>query len=157
PGGWIVGQGDMQSLWAVRARLRHDTAANAAHVAAPSTELERVVTHWHPRLDLDRLLVALSEEILAATDEEGRAAAAQGRKIASAAREVRLLVEAACADADEDLDRNLSGNGIEKDLDEKAFGERALDEKALDEDLVEPAARPRPAGALRRGSHHQRH
>jgi hypothetical protein len=58
------------------------------------------VTHWHPRLDLVRLIEALSNEILAASDEEVRASATHGRTIASAAREIRLLVEAACADVD---------------------------------------------------------
>jgi hypothetical protein len=100
-----------------------------------------VVTHWHPRLDLARLLDALAEEILAATDEEVRAAAAQGRKIASAAREVRLLVRTACADVDEDLDRNLNNKRQEDDLNE----------------VLEPGAGPRPTGAHRRPSHHQRH
>jgi hypothetical protein len=101
------------------------------------------LTRWHPNLDLVRLIEALSEEILAATDDEVRASASgPGRKIASAAREVRWLIESAWADVDEDLDRNLNGPGREKDP---------------DDELIEPGAGPRPAGALRRPSHHQRH
>jgi hypothetical protein len=100
------------------------------------------VTRWHPRLDLARLIEALSEEILAATDEEVRASAGPGRKLASAAREVRLLIRTACADVDGELDRNLNGPGPENDP---------------DDDLIEPGAGPRPAGAPRRPSHHQRH
>jgi hypothetical protein len=100
-----------------------------------------VVTRWHPNLDLARLFEALSEEILAATDDEVRASAGPGRKLASAAREVRWLIKAACADVDEELDRSLNGTGLEK----------------YPDDLIEPGAGPRPAGAPRRPSHHQRH
>jgi hypothetical protein len=56
-----------------------------------------------------------------------------GRKIASTAREVRLLIKAARADKDE---------GVTADL---------------DDGLREPGAAPRPAGIPRRPSHHQRH
>jgi hypothetical protein len=54
------------------------------------------VTRWHPRLELARLLEALSEGIIAATDEEVRQM--HGRPVASTAREVRSLVKAARAD-----------------------------------------------------------
>jgi hypothetical protein len=100
-----------------------------------------VVTHWRPNLDLARLLDALSEEILAAADEEVRASAGPGRKVANAAREVRLLIRTVCADGDEDPDRTLKGPDLEEP----------------DQDLIEPGARPRPASAPRRPSHHQRH
>lgn len=99
------------------------------------------MTRWHPNLDLARLFEALSEEIFAATDEEVRASAGPGRKFASAAREVRCLVEAACAEADEVLVRNLNQG-------------RARDPG---DDPIEPGTGPRPAGAPRRPSHHQRH
>jgi hypothetical protein len=101
-----------------------------------------VVTRWHPNLDLARLFEALSEEILAATDDEVRASAGPGRKLASAAREVRWLVKAACADADDEPDRTFKGPGMEKDP---------------DSDSIEPGAGARPAGARRRPAHHQRH
>jgi hypothetical protein len=92
------------------------------------------MTRWHPRLDLVRLFEALSEEILAATDAEvRRASAMQGRKIASTAREVRLLIKAARAEVDEDLGRDM------------------------DEDLGEPEEGLRPTRVLRRASHGQRH
>jgi hypothetical protein len=97
------------------------------------------VTRWQPNLDLARLIEALSKEILAATDDEVRASAGPGRKLASAAREVRWLIKAACADVDEDLDRNLNGGWDP------------------DDDRIEPGAGPRPAGVLRRPSHQQRH
>jgi hypothetical protein len=101
-----------------------------------------VVTRWHPNLDLARLFEALSEEVLAATDDEVRASAGPGRKLASAAREVRWLIKAACADADEELDRSLKSSGLDKDPDDNP---------------IEPGAGPRPAGTPRRPSHHQRH
>ncbi|MBV8534610.1 MAG: hypothetical protein JO128_03395, partial [Alphaproteobacteria bacterium] len=90
------------------------------------------------RLELARLIEALSEDILAASDEEVRAAVGPGRKVARDAREVRLLVKAAC----EDVDGHLDGPGLEKD--------RA-------EGRIEPGAGPRPTGALRRALHLQRH
>jgi len=99
------------------------------------------VTRWHPHFDLVHLIEALSEEILAATDEEVRASGGYRRTIAGAAREVKLLIESACAEVDEDLGTDLN-KGREKDP---------------DEDLIEPGAGPRPAGAPRRPSHHQRH
>jgi len=100
-----------------------------------------MVTRWHPPFDLLHLIEALSEEILAATDEEVRVSAGHRRTIASAAREVKLLVESACAEADEVLERNLNES-------------RA---RGPDDDLIEPGTGPRPAGAPRRPSHHQRH
>jgi hypothetical protein len=50
---------------------------------------------WWPHIDLERLSAALSEEILAATDEDVRAASAvSGHAVAGAAHEVRELIEA---------------------------------------------------------------
>ena len=99
------------------------------------------MTRWHPHFDLVHLIEALSEEILAATDEEVRASGGHRRTIASAAREVKLLLESACAEADEVLERNLN-EGRAKDL---------------DDDQIGPGTGPRPAGAPRRPSHQQRH
>ena len=98
------------------------------------------MTRWHPPFDLLHLIEALSEEILAATDEEVRASGGPRRTFAGAAREVKLLVERACAEADEIVERNLNEG-------------RA---KNLDDDLSEPGTGPRPAGAPRRLPHHQR-
>jgi hypothetical protein len=89
------------------------------------------VTRWQPCLELTRLLDALSEEIIAADDEEIRQL--QGRTIAGTAREVRLLIEAARADREE---------GVRMEL---------------DDGLCEPGPAPRPAGMHRRPSHQQRH
>jgi hypothetical protein len=50
---------------------------------------------WRPHIDLASLSAALSEEILAATDEDVRAASAvSGHAVAGAAHEVRELIEA---------------------------------------------------------------
>ena len=88
------------------------------------------MTRRQPCRDLTRLLDALSEEIIAATDEEVQAM--HGRAVANTAREVGLLIKTASADKDE-------GVGTE-----------------LGEVLCEPGAGLRPAG-LRRPSHQQRH
>jgi hypothetical protein len=101
------------------------------------------VTHWQPRLDLARLIEALSQEILAATDDEVRASTLHGRKIASTAREVILVIKAACAEVEE----------VDKDLEDLIKDDLIKD---LDEELAEPGAGPQPTGA-RRPSHHQRH
>jgi hypothetical protein len=93
--------------------------------------MKRAMTRWHPRLDLDRLLDGLSEDILSATDDEVRQL--HGKPIASTAHEVRLLIKAARADRD----------GMLCD--------------ALDEAGREPGAAKRPADMLRRPSHHLRH
>jgi hypothetical protein len=56
---------------------------------------------WRPQIDLVRLCTALSAEILAATDEDLRALAAeQSHAFAVAAREARTLI-AAASDQDE--------------------------------------------------------
>lgn len=83
------------------------------------------MTRWHPRLELTRLLEALSEDIIAATDEEVRQM--HGRSVASTAREVKLLIKMARADR---------GSGVPTGLDETSAG-------------------PRPAGSPRRHSHHE--
>jgi hypothetical protein len=50
---------------------------------------------WRPHVDLARLSDALSEEILAATEDDVRAASAVcGHAVAGAADEVRELIEA---------------------------------------------------------------
>ncbi len=53
------------------------------------------MTRWHPHLELARLLEALSDDIIATTDEELREI--QGRALAGTARQVRRLVKAAQA------------------------------------------------------------
>ena len=56
---------------------------------------------WRPHVDLHRLTVALSEEILAAPDEELRRLHAEsGYSIAGAAQEVRGLIAAASGELD---------------------------------------------------------
>ena len=54
------------------------------------------MTRWHPRLELARLLEALSEHIIAASDEEVKQT--HGKAVASTAREVKQLIKAARAD-----------------------------------------------------------
>jgi hypothetical protein len=50
---------------------------------------------WRPHIELARLSAALSEEILAAGDEDVRAdSAVSGHAVAGAAQEVRDLIEA---------------------------------------------------------------
>ena len=57
---------------------------------------------WRPQTDLTRLCSALSGEILAATDEDMRALAAErSHAFAAAARDVRKLIAAANGDPDE--------------------------------------------------------
>jgi len=67
------------------------------------------MTRWHPRLELARLLDALSEDIIAATDEEVRQM--NGSAVANTAREVRLLVKAARADKGSGAMAGLSNLG----------------------------------------------
>jgi hypothetical protein len=56
---------------------------------------------WRPQIDLDRLIAALGEDVLALTDEEiRRAHAAAGRSIAHAADSVREQIAAAGDDED---------------------------------------------------------
>jgi len=85
------------------------------------------MTRWHPRLELARLLDALSEDIIAATDEEVRQM--NGSAVASTARDVKSLIEAARAD---------KGSGA-------IVGPNDL------------GAGPRTIGASRRPAHQQRH
>ncbi|WP_027584842.1 hypothetical protein [Bradyrhizobium sp. Ai1a-2] len=94
------------------------------------------MTRWHPSLDLARLLEALSEEILAATDEEVRQTSGlQGWKIANTALKVRGLIRTAGGDVNGSLIRNFD----------------------LNEDLSEPGRRLRPTRGGRSSSHNQRH
>lgn len=66
------------------------------------------MTRRQPSLELDRLLDALSEEVIAATDDEVRQA---HRSFAVTAGEVSRLIEAARADAEE-----RSGEAVDADL-----------------------------------------
>jgi F420-dependent methylenetetrahydromethanopterin dehydrogenase len=63
------------------------------------------VTRWHSRPELTFLLEALSEDIIAATDEEVRQV--HGRSVAAGAREVLRLIQAAREDKNEDLREDL--------------------------------------------------
>ena len=57
---------------------------------------------WRPHLDLARLSAALAEEILAARDDEVRAASAHsGHSVIAAAEEVRDLIAGASGDSTE--------------------------------------------------------
>jgi hypothetical protein len=89
------------------------------------------VTRWQPGLELTRLLEALAEDIIAATDEEVRRM--HGRTIASTAREVRLFIGTARADTDESLRKDPG------------------------ESLSGPGAGSRRPDIHRRPPHHQRH
>ena len=90
------------------------------------------MTRWHPSLDLTRLLEELSEEVLAATDEEVlQASGLQGWKIANIAVEVREVIKGARGDVNGSLDQKF--------------------------DLSEPGARPRPTHGGRGSTHNQRH
>jgi hypothetical protein len=54
---------------------------------------------WRPQVDLARLSLALSEEILAADEQEVReVSGTSGHVLSGAAREVRNLIEAASED-----------------------------------------------------------
>ncbi|MCK1627303.1 hypothetical protein IVA98_30080 [Bradyrhizobium sp. 160] len=82
------------------------------------------MTRWHPSLDLARLLEALSDETLAATDGEVRQMSdLQGWKIANTAQEVRELIRVAGADINGNLDPNVDGS-LNDDLDELEAGLR---------------------------------
>jgi hypothetical protein len=85
------------------------------------------VTRWHPRLELARLLEALSEDIIATSDKEVRQM--HGRAVAGTAREVKLLIKGARVD---------KGSGMTTGVGETGAG-------------------PRLARTPRRPSHHQRH
>ena len=89
------------------------------------------MTRWQPRIELTCLLDALSEDIVAADDEEVQQM--HGRTIASTAREVRRVIDAARADRKE--------------------GARA----DVGRDLSEYGAGARPVRGLRRPAHQQRH
>lgn len=90
------------------------------------------MTRWHPSLDLACLLEALSQEILAANDEEVRQTSGlQGWSIANTALEVREVIKAAQGEPNGRLDRN--------------------------DNLSEPEARLRLSRGDRSSSHHQRH
>ncbi|MBR0866939.1 hypothetical protein ACVI1J_010322 [Bradyrhizobium diazoefficiens] len=96
------------------------------------------MTRWDPSLDLACLLEALSEEILAATDEEVRETSGlQGWTIANTALEVRSLIRTARA--------NVEGN-LEQDFDQN-----------LSDELGKSGAGSRPVRRPRFWSHNQRH
>ena len=63
------------------------------------------MTRWQSRPELAFLLEALSEDIIAATDEEVRQV--HGRSIAASAREVLRLIQAARGDNNEHLREDL--------------------------------------------------
>lgn len=93
------------------------------------------MSRWQPHLDLDHLFEALSEEILAASDEEVRQISGlQGWTIANTALEVRDVIKAACGDESVSLARNCD----------------------LSKDLSEPGARL-PTRGGRSSSQNQRH
>jgi hypothetical protein len=61
---------------------------------------------WQPHVDLHRLSVALSEEIIAAPEEEVRRLHAEsGYSIAAAAQDVRELIAAASGEPDRHVER----------------------------------------------------
>lgn len=96
------------------------------------------MTRWHPSLDLARLLEALNEEILAATDEEVQETSGlQGWTIANAALEVRSLIRTARADVEDNLEQDVDQN--------------------LSDELGESGAGLRPMRRPRCWSHNQRH
>jgi hypothetical protein len=51
------------------------------------------VTRWHPCLELERFLEAMSEDVIATTDDELRQM--QGLRMKSSVREVRHIIDAA--------------------------------------------------------------
>lgn len=96
------------------------------------------MTSWHPSLDLARLLEALSEEILAATDEEVRETSGlQGWTIANTAIEVRSLIRTARTDVEDNLEQDFDQN--------------------LSDEPGESGAGLRPMRRRRWWSHNQRH
>lgn len=65
---------------------------------------------WRPHIDLARLSAALADEILAAPDEDVRAAAAGSGHGFKTAQEVRKLIDAASSEQGEgDLEPLLAG------------------------------------------------
>ncbi|GLR87629.1 hypothetical protein [Bradyrhizobium iriomotense] len=97
-----------------------------------------MITRWHPSLDLARLLEALSEEILAASDEEVRQTSGlQGWTIANTALEVRNLIKTARADVEGSLEQDFDQN--------------------VSDELRESGAGSRPMRRPRFWSHNQRH
>lgn len=89
------------------------------------------MTRWQPPHELVRLLDALSEEILTATDEEVRQM--HGWQLAMTAGEVDVLVKTACAEAEGRATEGL-GTGP-----------------------VEPGVAPQSDASSARLSQHQRH
>lgn len=63
--------------------------------------MEQAMKNWRPQIDLDRLVAALGDDVLALTDEEiRRAYAAAGRSVAHAAGGVREQIAAASGEPD---------------------------------------------------------
>lgn len=84
------------------------------------------MTRWHPSLDLARLLEALSDETLAATDGEVRQMSdLQGWKIANTAHEVRELIRAVGTDNNGNLVLNFDGR-LNNDFDKLEAGLRQM-------------------------------
>jgi hypothetical protein len=64
---------------------------------------------WRPHIDLARLSAALEQEILAATDDELRAAAAPSDHVLTgAAQEIRELIDALSGESRPELDLLLA-------------------------------------------------
>ena len=60
------------------------------------------MTNWQPHVDLARLLEALAEEIVAATEPEIHQGCAEGgHSVRAAARETRRIIGAATGDLDD--------------------------------------------------------
>jgi len=60
------------------------------------------MTNWQPHVDLARLLEALAEEIVAATEPEIHQACADGRhSVRAAARETRRIIGTVTGDLDD--------------------------------------------------------
>ena len=60
------------------------------------------MTNWQPHIDLARLLEALGEEIVAATEREIHQACAEGgHSVRAAARETRRIIGAVTRDLDD--------------------------------------------------------
>lgn len=63
--------------------------------------------HWQPDVELDRLLEALGQDLLAATDEEVREVhRTTGHALSAAAREVRTLI-ASLDDRPDEVDARM--------------------------------------------------
>ena len=70
---------------------------------------------WQPHIDLHRLCEAAQEDILAASDEEGRQASlASGLSVARTATEIRNLIAAATGEPDRPRSRAEIAKRVER-------------------------------------------